>query len=280
MRSESGELQGATAIAQDITLRKQAVEELRQARDLLEVRVEQRTEELRERNDQLRRLAAELTRGEQRERARMARLLHDHVQQLIVAAKMRVEVITRGLKGSEKEELDKVISLMSESLESSRSLAAELSPPVLSEGLAPALEWLSKVWMRDKHDLNVLLDLDRRIDANGEEMRGLVFLAVRELLFNVVKHAKVQEATVSLAANDATTLRVTVADGGKGFDPKILEGAAGKRKGLGLLTVSERIEMLGGTLSIHTADGEGVKAVILVPRGPDLLPKRADPDES
>lgn len=261
--------QGQVAVVfSDITARKKAVEELRQARDKLEERVEQRTMELREQADQLRHLASELTRSEQRERTRMAGVLHDHVQQLLVSAKMRCEGLRRNSSEKQREEVNAAVDVLNECLQSMRSLTVELSPPILGEGLAPALEWLGSMWMKDKYDLEVELDLDWGIDAANYDIRSLVFLAVRELLFNVVKHSGVTEARVELAAEDAGTLRVTVSDHGQGFDPGQL--AAGKQlcPGLGLLTLRERIGLLGGGLEVRRAPGGGVEAVIRAPGTP------------
>jgi PAS domain S-box-containing protein len=260
----------------DITARKKAAEELRQARDELEERVEQRTLELRKNADQLRHLAAELTRSEQRERTRMAVLLHDHVQQLLVSAKMRCEGLRRNGGEKQKEDASAVVDLLGECLGSLRSLTVELSPPILSDGLVPALEWLGGVWMKDKHQLEVKLDLDWSVDAVNHDIRSLVFLAVRELLFNVVKHSGVKEASVKVAAENASTLRVTVKDAGQGFDlTDIPVGKAG-RTGLGLLNVRERIGMLGGTLEILSSPGHGAEVVILVPRVPDSTAAEQD----
>jgi len=273
MRNDSGEILGATAIAQDITVRKQAVEELRQARDELEDRVEQRTHELQERADQLKRMATELTRSEQRERLKMSRLLHDHVQQLLVSAKMRLEGLARSGEAAAPKDLAAVVALLEETLESSRTLAVDLSPPVLNEGLAFALEWLGGVWMKDKHDLEVKLNLDHSLDAEGEELRALVFMSVREILFNVVKHAEVKEAFVDLYLEDPKHVNVKVRDHGRGFDLALLEAARSASPGMGLSRIRERLQMLGGTLQIVSGAGEGVEAVITVPRGPDVVPK-------
>jgi two-component system CheB/CheR fusion protein len=277
---ERGEVMAATAIAQDITIRKLAVAELRKAHDLLEDRVASRTRELEEQTVQLRRVTLELTRSEQRERTRMALLLHDHVQQLLVSAKMRMQGMSRTATPAQQTELGILVSLVEESLESSRSLAVDLSPPVLREGLAAALEWLAQVWMKEKHGLEVELHLDHRIDAGSEEIRALVFLAVRELLFNVVKHAGVTHAVLELAASDDHVLRVSVSDAGKGFEP----GAHGlghhKGSGMGLSTVRDRIHILGGSLSLSNRADHGVDAILLAPRGADLESKRDDCCES
>jgi len=278
--NEQGEVMAATTIAQDITIRKQAEAELRKAHDLLEDRVASRTRELEEKNLQLQRVTLELTRSEQRERTRMALLLHDHVQQLLVSAKMRLQGMTRTASASQQTELGILVSLVDESLESSRSLAVDLSPPVLREGLAPALEWLAQIWMREKHGLDVELKLDHRIDASSEEIRALVFLAVRELLFNVVKHAGVTHAILELAASDAHLLRVSVKDTGQGFEPGVNAFGPHKGSGMGLVTVRDRIHILGGSLSLSSGVGQGVEAIVLAPRGADLGSKRDDAGES
>lgn len=127
--------------------------------------------------------------------------------------------------------------------------------------------------MKEKYDLTVGVDLDRRIDAANEETRRMVFLAARELLFKLVKHSGVKEARVELAGESISSLRVTVSDGGRGFNPKSLASGHPSGTGLGLLTMRERIEMLGGTLELRGANGGGVEAVVTAPRGADVTAK-------
>ena len=97
----------------------------------------------------------------------------------------------------------------------------------------------------------------------------MVFLAVRELLFNVVKHAGVTHAVLELSASDEHVLRVSVRDSGKGFDPEAQIRGANKDSGMGLLTLRDRIHILGGTLSLSSRVGHGVEAIILAPQGAD-----------
>jgi len=213
-------------------------------------------------------MAAHLTRSDQRERERIAGLLHDHLQQLLVSAKMRLEGLRRNSTDGQKDELETVLGLLDESLESSRTLTAELAPPILSEGLSQALGWLGEVWMKEKYGLRVRQDLELGIEAAGEEIRIIVFLAVRELLFNVVKHAGVPEAEVKLMAKDDQTLRVIVRDNGKGFIPTDLASAKSSGLGVGLVSVRQRLHLLGGSLELRSKGGEGVEAEILAPRAP------------
>ncbi len=266
MKNEAGEIVGATAIVLDISDRKRAVEELRQARDELEQRVQERTAELSRRVAQLSQLGSDLTLIEQRERDRMARVLHDELQQLLVAAKMKLEAYEDD--GNQEVEgrraaTARAVSLIDEALVNSRSLAVELSPPILADGLGKALEWLCHTWIRDNYDLEVHSEIDTDADASGEDTKLLGFLAVRELLFNVVKHGKVSEAWVTMRAV-GESLEIVIRDHGLGFDSTQLHRGSGS--GFGLVGLRERLELLGGSLELDSVPNGGVTATVRVPR--------------
>ncbi len=265
LKAEGGGFSGATAIVQDITFRKKVLQDLQQARDELEEKVDQRTAELQKKVKQLARMASELTLTEERERKRMAHVLHDQLQQILVAAKMRIETLEPADNDRRKTETGELIALLDEALINSRSLAVELSPPILGEGLGRALDWLCGTWIKEKYDLKVLTKIDLSIDARHVDMRNLVFLSVKELLFNVVKHSDTREAWVELAVHDDATLRVTVRDSGQGFDVNVLGTKHAPGSGFGLTSVHERLEILGGSLEIRSEPGKGVEATILAP---------------
>jgi PAS domain S-box-containing protein len=266
LRDERGAPEFCVTLVTDISARREAEASLRRARDELELRVLERTEELQQRADQLSRLASDLTLADQRARKQLAHVLHDHVQQLLASAKMNVEVLTRGAADFTAT-LERTRRCLEEAIAASRSLAVELSPPLLHEfGLAAGLEWLSE-WMEEKHGLRVWLEADSTANPESEDVRTLVFESVRELLFNAVKHAQVKEAWVQLAVHDGTQCRVTVADRGKGFDPQARLGQKDlARVGLGLLTVSERLALLGGSMEVESAPGLGARYVLVAPR--------------
>jgi signal transduction histidine kinase len=144
--------------------------------------------------------------------SRLAKILHDHLQQLLVAAKFRVTILGKGGDDIIKQGSKEVEALIDESIAASRSLTTELSPPILNEaGLNPGLQWLARR-MTDKQGLFVELEMQEAGDL-PQDIKVLLFESVRELLFNVVKHAHTRSATVSVRYID-DHLQVIVADQG------------------------------------------------------------------
>lgn len=221
-----------------------------------------------QRTHQLAHLAAELTMAEHHERKRLAQVLHDGLQQLLVAAKYRVGALEGAGDTRIQEEVHHLEELLVDSIETSRTLTYELSPPFLGEqGLLPALEWLAR-WKQAKHGLRVGLQVDKGLPPIPEDQTILLFQAVRELLFNVVKHAGTQEAHLSVRpAGDG--IQIVVADGGAGFDPAHLRIAGGESGGYGLLSLHERLGLRGGRLEIQSSPGLGSRFTLTVPLHPE-----------
>jgi PAS domain S-box-containing protein len=219
---------------------------------------------LRKRSDQLRALASELTLAEQRERQRLAHVLHDGLQQLLVGARFRLAVIERSGSKAAQRLAAEVNDLLLESIETSRSLTAELSPPILMEGgLVPALEWLAH-WQEKKHGLAMSLQAHGDIGAMEEDLTVFLFQATRELLFNVVKHAGVKTARVQVARL-GDHVQLIVADEGVGFEPAKLKAEGGSSGGFGLFSIQERLTMLGGRMEIASAPGQGSRFTLVAP---------------
>ena len=250
----------------DMTERKRAEQALRELNETLERRVAERTAEAERRLTQLRAITTELTLAEHRERQRIAKVLHDHLQQMLVGAKLSVAFVqSHTAEPRIRQSLDHLNGLLDDSLKASRSLTAELFPPVLREGtFAEALRWLIQ-WMGEKHDLQIQFRTDEQVNPQAEEIRLLLFEATRELLFNVVKHAGVREACLEMASHNGSQVRVTVADSGKGFDVTTLRPAERTEGGFGMATIRNRMRLLGGHIEIQSTPGCGTTATLLAP---------------
>mgnify|MGYP001169657324 CR=1 FL=1 len=274
VRNAEGQPTQILGVAEDITDRKQneqarlegEAELLRVQQQWaaeLEQKVSERTLELIHSRTRLRALASELTLTEQRERQRLATDLHDYLAQLLVFGRLKLGQAKRDSKtpwsGSVPEELDEVLA---KALAYTRSLVAELSPPVLREfGLATALEWLAGHMKRQELTVTVNCDLKSRVVS--EDQAVLLFQSARELLINVLKHSGTSQASVSAWIND-NMLHLCVADDGAGFDPAHtpLNNSAAT---FGLFSIRERMEDLGGHMNIASALGQGTTVTLMVP---------------
>jgi PAS domain S-box-containing protein len=244
------------------------------ARKLAEVALQERTVELENRTAQLSQMASDLTLAEQHAREQLASTLHDGLQQLLVSAAMSLDrqVKRDAQRGFGTDELlVQAKDHIDEAIAAARSLSFELFPPVLhGSGLPAALAWLAN-WMRTQHGLLVQVSADPLANSDRKDVRTLLFESVRELLFNAVKHARVDRVALNLVLNSDETLCITVADHGVGFDPaKLVDRARGGQVGWGLFSIRERLTLLGGRLTIESAPGQGTRFRLIVPRGHEL----------
>jgi PAS domain S-box-containing protein len=294
------ELRHLAAISSLALQHMEAREQLARERDLLEQRVRKRTadlertvstlgeevlqrvkaeselqatnEELQRRAERLSRMASELTVAEHRERYRLAQVLHDHLQQLLVAAKLELSTVTRKITHAEpRKVLDSVMGLLKESINESRSLTVELYPPILHEaGLVGGLEWLVR-WMQDKHGFEVELDVQGDVNIRREDICILLFQSIRELLFNTVKHSRVSKARLSVRRK-GDFVQLTIRDEGIGFDPQKLQERTEKMNGgFGLFSIRERLTSLGGQLEIISAPQAGAQFILKAPADVALI---------
>ena len=261
---------------QDVTEQLETERALREANERLESAVKRRTA-------QLRTAARRLADVGREERDRIAHILHDHFQQLLVGAKMLLAPLRDGGSGEAAESTASVvIGVLDEAIDESRVLAVELSPPVLREqGLPDALRWLAKRFTQ-RHGLGVDVSVTRAADdasavdpeATGEPGsagRGLpealaftLFEAARELLLNVVKHAEADHAWIRLTDGETLVLEVRD-DGVGGLGDGFGERGAGAGDGFGMSDLRQRIDLLDGTVHVESTAGEGTTVRVTVP---------------
>ena len=244
-------------------------DQLRLLNHALEQQVVDRTALADWRARQLRALISELTQAEERERRRIAELLHDYFQQQLVAVKFKLAGLQRTLRDAGPlEALADIGKILDESIDASRALTYELSPPVLySSSFRAALEWLAE-WKEQKHGLKVEIHGGPDVEPSDESVKVLLFQTIRELLFNVVKHAKTDRARIEFERRDDKQIQVAVCDEGIGFDPAALKSTAQTEQGFGLCRIRERLQWIGGQFQLESAPGRGTRAVVVIPTSP------------
>jgi signal transduction histidine kinase len=252
----------ALALAAAVQERKDA--EIR-FQDTAERLVQKRTHELLHTQARLRTMAQALTLTEQRERKRMATELHDYLAQLLVLGKMKLSQMQAQMQnpgGPVANTLEEIGQTLDKALDYTRTLIAELSPPVLHQfGLPMALQWLAD--QMKKHHLTVDVRLGRSELALSENQAILLFHSARELLINAAKHAETHKATLTLDVADHL-LTIAVQDQGKGFK---VDGLEPHQPGqhFGLFSIKERMEELGGWLRVESTPGRGTTVTLGLP---------------
>jgi PAS domain S-box-containing protein len=249
----------AFAFVTDITDRERAASAL-----------QERTLELEFRTAQLSQMASDLTLAEQRAREHIAKTLHDGLQQMLVVASLNLDQELkrdRDRGHAPREPLAQAKNHIDEAIGAARSLSVELFPPVLQHADLPAaLTWLAN-WTRTKYGLDVQVAADARATSSRKDVRTLLFESVRELLFNAVKHARVDRVALDLTLAPGDLLCITVADQGIGFEPAgLADRSKTSQVGWGLFSIRERLTQLGGRFEIDSAPGRGTRFRLLAPR--------------
>jgi PAS domain S-box-containing protein len=214
----------------------------------------------------VRELASALGQAEQRERGRVAQLLHDDVQQLLYSLQLDLQMLADEVPPELSEQVQDLERRALEAIQMARSLSFELNASALeSEALQDLFDWLVVV-KEQRYGLQIDARLEGDIKLADKAKRQMLVQVLRELLFNVVKHAGVREAELVGRVED-DDLVVEVIDGGKGFDP---EPAAQKTTdstatSSGLNNVREQLGLFGGSLTIEPAPGGGTRCRIVLP---------------
>ncbi|HTL62744.1 MAG TPA: PAS domain S-box protein [Nitrospira sp.] len=277
IRDKEDRLIGVVLVFRDISERKRAETTLQRWNAELEERVRERTAALVNSQERLRALASQLNLTERRERRRLAGDLHDYLAQLLALIRIKLGQALQRLphqfadgRGS----LAEIDSLLQQCLQYARTLMAQLSPSVLQDlGLIPALHWLAEQMSQQglKVDVRVLTPEAPSFD---EQQSDMLFQAVRELLTNVLKHAGVSTATVSVQKQDQDTWLLTVEDPGQGFDIHAVHYQPSGEH-FGLFSIQERMEAMSGWCRVNSMPGKGTTVELglaVVPSDPKPKP--------
>jgi len=254
-----GQFVGVSKVIRDISERKRAETLLHQAHEALELKVQERTAELRRANNSLRELSGRLMQVQEEERSRLARDLHDEVGQLLTALKIDLQDIQHGEIGEARfDSLTDSLVLVDHLLTQVRTLALDLRPSLLDDlGLVPALRWYAnRQATRNGWTLSLSVeDMNGRVPAPIEVA---CFRVAQEALTNIAKYARAKRIDLTLRRQDEEVTLI-LQDDGVGFDVPSARQRAQGGESIGLLGMEERALLAGGNLVIESEPGQGAR---------------------
>lgn len=208
-----------------------------------------------------------------RERADIAREIHDDIGGALAAVKLDLAWLARRL--TDEEALGHVrsaLGMAEHALGASQRIMRNLRPAVLDQGLMPALQWLTRTFA-ERTGLDVVLR--GRVQGTLTPRQEMVaYRTVQEALTNVLKHAQARRVTIDVSDLE-DHLTIEIADDGRGASPQEL----GKDRSFGLLGLRERAQSVGGWLDVVTAPGQGMTLILSVPLAGAAAPNEAEEDD-
>jgi signal transduction histidine kinase len=216
-------------------------------------------------HNRLRSLASALSLAEEQERRKIADEVHEQIGQNLAFAKIKLGKIRElAISGNLGDAVDEVIKVIDETIEETRALVFQVSSPILYElGFVMAVESLTRQSQK-QHGISMAFEDDGQPKPLSDDVRVLLFQAVRELLANVVRHAQAKTAKVSIAKGGDEII-VDVKDDGIGFEPAQIGPAMDQEMRFGLFSIRERLESLGGSIQIESKRGHGTLVTLSAP---------------
>lgn len=203
----------------------------------------------------LRSLATKLILAEEEQRRDIANYLHDDTCQNIAFATMKLRAIGKKTEEPYHSMISDLTDLLDQTAQSTRALSMNISPPVLFEvGLLEAINRLASKFEKDFGIAVFIESPNASLSKMTQTARVLFYTTVKELFFNVAKHAEATEVRLQLK-NETDTLILTVSDDGVGFEPEKIQ--VGKMGGFGLFSIRERFTSVGGHFQMFSSPGKG-----------------------
>jgi len=247
IQDTDGTVVGASTIARDITRRKKAEQAMLDYQQ------------------QLRRQASQLLLAEERERHRIATDLHDNIIQNLALSIIKLDLLRESSEPSGNALLE-VAETLRQAIEDVRNMTFDISSPTLYKlGLSAAVDELLDDLILRQHSIEYEFYDDQQEKPLEDDVGVLLFQSIRELLINVIKHAKAHKVFVRIERTGESLCRIVVRDDGVGFDVDRTDMAMHRMGGFGLFNIRERLDYIGGGLEIRSVPGDGSMFVLTAP---------------
>jgi hypothetical protein len=257
IRDKAGRIIGTVGISRDISERKAAESEV----------IKSRT--------QLRELSNYLQSVREAERARISRELHDELGQTLTALKMELGWLKDRLPADPamlRTRVDRLMQIVDHSVTDLQRIASDLRPMILDElGLASAIQWLVQNFS-ERSALAIALSFEQTGLVYSREVSTAAFRIVQEALTNIARHSGATSARIT-ARHSGDELQLEISDDGRGMDV----ARSRRDQHLGLVGMSERAHMLGGSMEIDSAPGRGTRISVRLPLSIGALATVASP---
>jgi signal transduction histidine kinase len=223
----------------------------------------------------IRSFSRRLEKAHESERRHLSRELHDQIGQTLTAAKINTEMLRAAVPSDLVARLNENAAILDRLLQQTRQISLDLRPPLLDDlGLVPALRWYVNQ-EAERAGLEAKFSADPETDHLPPHIQIACFRLAQEAITNAVRHAEARTLTVELRRN-GSSLHLIVRDDGKGFDVAEAQARAAQGASLGLLSLSERAALAGGSARIISSPGQGATVEIILPLGREHRETEAD----
>jgi PAS domain S-box-containing protein len=219
-------------------------------------------EELRESENRLRILSSKLLSVQEGERKQVAREIHDSIGQTLAAIKFGLETKLSQMGGGTARpgvSIENIISLTQNGIEESRRIQMDLRPSILDDlGIIATLNWFSREFQKTYSDIHIDKEINIQENEVPDTLKTVIYRIAQEALNNIAKHSKAFLVLLSLRKEN-NTIELTIQDNGIGFDLEATLSVESYKRGLGLSSMRERVELSGGTFFMESVQGKGTR---------------------
>jgi PAS domain S-box-containing protein len=265
----------------EIVERQRAQEELQRSRNELELRVLERTRELKSINEDLeaeneerlrveielresesllRELSSSLLNAHEKERRLVAREIHDSIGSSLAATKWKVQAAFEEVGENNpqlRSALEGILPMLQEIIQETRRIQMDLRPVMLDDlGILATIRWFCREYESTYSPIRIRQKIDIKEEEVDDSLKTVIFRVLQEALNNSAKHSKASEVLLHIYRIDRA-IQLVIGDNGQGFDPSETHSRTGRTRGLGLVSMQERVELSGGSFAIESSLGKG-----------------------